>query len=405
MQKMRHLSRAAQAAVVGSSLLIVGCGGHGNFTESHKSSAAIKHDALKAATSWDMGHQAYLAGDLRRALEHVDQSIALNDAVAKSHVLRGRILLEMSRLDESLDALHRAETINPEYVDAQYYLGIVYERLVERDRALEHYMRAADLDPSNAQHVVAVAEIMMDENRVDDAREYIATRRTRFNHNAGVRQTLGHIALISGDTDLALEMFNEARLLAPEDENILEDLARTQVALGRYRDAEFSLSKLIKNVKENETRRDLQHMHARCLVETGRFVDARNGYLKLTADEEFGPADTDAWIGLGNVAALLKDPQRHRLAANRVMALAPSREEGYVLRALWHRQRGENTEAVYWLDKAIERVPEPNDAHMLRGVILSDLGDTEGARESLQAAFRADPNDETIAGLLDDLDR
>ena len=45
-----------------------------------------------------------------------------------------------------------------------------------------------------------------------------------FPSSAGVRQTLGHIAMMKNDVKRAAELFNEARLLAPDDNGILEDL-------------------------------------------------------------------------------------------------------------------------------------------------------------------------------------
>ena len=387
------------ALASGLALALGACAGHGSYTRDAYSQGQQRIDALKSATEHDMAKQAYFAGDLSKALKSVDRSLALNPNVVTSHVLRGRILLEMGELDGALDALHRAEELGPENVDAQYFLGVTCERTVQLDEAITHYQRAADLDPEDAQYVVAAAEVLIDAGRVDDAEKFILSRRSVFEHNAGVRQTLGHIALIQGDDARALAMFGEARRLAPEDTDILEDLAQTQIKLGRYGEAATGLAKLLRDKDVAEHRRDLQHAYARCLVETGRFVDARDVYLGLTEGDD-GAGDVEAWIGLGNVACILKDPYRQRGAANRVLALAPGREEGYLLRAIWHRRRGENDEAIKWLDAATRQCENAGVANTLRGVILTELGRTDEARESFEAALRANPNDKTIAGLL-----
>ena len=52
---------------------------------------------MKAAQEWDMARQAFLAGDLNKALEAVDHSLALNDKVVKSHVLRELLGVELDR--------------------------------------------------------------------------------------------------------------------------------------------------------------------------------------------------------------------------------------------------------------------------------------------------------------------
>lgn len=367
---------------------LAGCGGGGAYTRQTSLDHQSKMDIMKSATEYDMSRQAYYAGDLKKALDGVERSIAINDQVAKTHVLRGRILLELSELDGALDALHTAETLDPKSVDAQYYLGMAYERLNEFETSIKHYQAAAEMKPEKAQYIVAVAEVMIDAGRVDEAETYLSGRRARFDHNAGVRQTLGHIALMQGNPTKALTMFSEARILAPEDMEILEDLVQTQIALGRYGDASGGLSKLLSDEDFAEQRRDLRHVYGRCLIELGRYIEARNVYLALTEDSE-GGSDVDAWIGLGNVSCIIKDPYRLRTAAGRVMALEPNREEGYLLRSIWHRRRGESNDALAWLQVAAERAGESQAIYTMAGLVLADLGRNEDARKVFSSVVPA----------------
>ncbi len=384
-------------------LMLAGCGGSGAYTRQTSLDHASKMDVMKSASEFDMARQSYFAGDLRKALKRIDLSISINDQVAKSHVLRGRIQLERSELDSALNSLHTARELAPENVDAHYFLGVVYERLSEHDEALEYYKSAAELDPEDAQYVVAVAEVLIDDGRTDEAEAYILSRGTKFEHNAGVRQILGHIAMIQNDHSRALMMFNEARMLAPEDTDILEDLAQTQIALGRYGEAAVILAKLLQDERVAAVRRDLRHMYARCLVETNRFIDARTVYLSLTEDDE-GASDVDAWVGLGNVACIVNDPYRHKSAARRVLSLAPDREEGYLLMAIYHRRRGELADALRYLDMGSQVVADTNAIFTLAGVVLSEMGRTDEARQVLGAALGKDPTNRTASGMLDSLD-
>ncbi len=100
-------------------------------------------------------------------------------------------------------------------MDAQYYQGVIAERVDRKDEALTRYTKAAELDGTNPQYAVAAAEMMIDLGRVKDAERYLLERRAAFDNNAGVRQLLGHLALINGQADKAVELLNEARLLAP----------------------------------------------------------------------------------------------------------------------------------------------------------------------------------------------
>lgn len=152
--------------------------------------------------------------------------------------------------------------------------------------------------------------MLIDTNRLEEAEQFLQTRKSRFENNAGVRQTLGHIAMMKQDHKLAAEYFQEAKLLAPDDAAIVEDLVRAHTSIEKYADAEYNLNKLLKQ-ETYKTRRDLMHMRGRCLVKLDRMLDAREVYIKLTSGSE-GTADTEAWIGLGNVSYMLKDNWRVR---------------------------------------------------------------------------------------------
>ena len=391
---------AAGALALASQL--AGCGaGHGKHTTKFKEEREAAHAALKAGTTYDMAQQAYLAGDLDKALTQIDASIAMNGEVAKSHVLRGRILMEMTDFDGSLASLDRAMELDESNDEAPYFKGIVYERIAQPSPALESYRAANAIDPANPQYVVAIAEVLIDLDRLEEARAFLATNDS-MRHNAGVAQTLGHIAMIEQDYQTAAEMFEHARLLAPENEQIMEDLVHAEMRTGRYAEAEFLLAQLL-GKPEHESRRDLLHLRAQCLTQVDRPVEAREVLLTLTGDDA-GQADVDAWIALGNVAYKLGDMARLRTSSQRVVALAPHRYEGFVLRGLYERRQGEPARALRSLNKAVELRGDDTAPLSVRGILPRELGDMAGARESFEAAWLEDPENETVHQFLALLD-
>lgn len=365
------MNRLLAGTAVAAAVWLAGCGSHGRYTEQHISAAKEKMQAMKSATEWEMGKQAFLAGDLEKAKKAVDRSIALNPNVAKSHVLRGRVMMEMGDLEAAVNSLLTARTIDPSHVDAAYYLGICYERFTQKDKALEAYQAAAELDPAGPQYAIAASEMMIDLGKVDEAQAYLESRRATFEHNAGVRQALGHIAILKGDKQRAVVLFGEARLLAPDDQAILEDLARAQVEVGQFPEAENNLAKLLSS-PDYKARRDLLLTRARCLTQVDRPMEAREILLGLTQDQS-GSADVESWIELGNVAYLLKDMQRVRQAASRTVAIAPARSEGYLLRALYQKRTGDLAGARANLDKAVQLGAGP-EAVQLIAVVEQELG-------------------------------
>lgn len=375
-----------------------GCGQTiGKRNAEHVSVAKQKMEGIKAATEFKMAEQAFLAGDLPKALKHVDYSLSLNRDVARSHVLRGRVLAEMGNVEAANECLKLAQAIEPKNVDAEYYLGTIAERIERREEALEHYLKASELDTTNPQYAIASAEMMMELGQIEKAQTYLNSHAANFDHNAGIRQTLGHIAMMQNKPEEAATLFNEARLLQPEDQTITEDLIRAQIATKRYAEAEYNLNRTLL-AKENKDRRDLKHMRATCLILLDRPVEAREILINLTTDQA-GASDVDAWAELGQVAYMLRDYPRVKQCANRVTAIAPNRADGYVLKALSQRKTGDLAGARKSIQTAVN-ISRTSDNLVLLGMIQQDMNENEAARLSFAEALRVNPNDGNAGMLL-----
>ncbi|MBZ0173549.1 MAG: tetratricopeptide repeat protein, partial [Phycisphaerales bacterium] len=376
---------------------LAGCGAHGKYTTEGISLAKQRLDALKAATEYDMAHQAFMAGDLDKAMRKTDVALALTEENAVLHVLRGRIHIERGAVGEALLSLRRAAELDAESVEARYYLGVVHERLNEYEAALTHFTAAAEMDEFNAQFPIAAGEMLIDMGRADEAEAFLRGS-SAAEHSAGVQQLLGHIALIDGRADEACGMFTKARLLAPADGAILEDQATAQVAAGRYAEAETNLLHLLRD-PENEGRRDLLHMRAECLLSLDRPVDAREIYRGLS--EHDGASDAEAWVGLGRTAYTLGDERTLQRAASRIVSVDPTNPDGYVLWAMWHREQRQLTEALGKLDKGLMRAGRDAELLAVRAIVLAELGRRDEALTAAESALELDPDNESSRALLD----
>ncbi len=375
-----------------------GSGGHGKYTDDHYNAAKEKMGALKSGTEYQMAHQAFLAGDLQKADRHVNYSIELNERVPRSHVLRGRIMMEMGNLEQANISFKKAESIDEKNVDAQYFQGVLAERLMRPEEALARYQKASELDPANSQYPVAAAEMYIQLDRAAEAETYLTQSRDRFDHSPGIRQTLGHLAMLRNDPKAAEQFFFEASLLAPNDQPILEDLAHAQMANGKFAEADTTIAKLLTKTG-NAGRRDLKHLRGTCHTQLNRPVDARQIYLDLTTDDQ-GQADYQAWLGLARMSVTLRDMPRLRESANRLVVIDQTRTEGFVLRALHQRKMGDLENARASLGQALS-IRVETDSLVLLGLIERDMGHTENARAAFAQALKIDPGNADAQQLYD----
>lgn len=404
MNRTQRLTLTTLALLTACGLAACNGGGrHGNYTKEGVANAQQRLAEMKSGTEWQMAQQQYLGGDLDKALKTVDRSLTLNPNVPKSNVLRGRILLEKGDVDKARASFDRALELDPENVDANYYLGIVHERYSQDEKALSFYQTAMNLDSSNPQYLIAASEMLVNLGRMDEAEQLLLSKKESFGYSAAVRQTLGHISVLRGQHAQAANYFNDAILLAPEDPAILEDLARSQIACGKFADAEFNLGRLLR-MDQNKDRRDLQMLRAKCLLTIDRPVEARTLVQQVTNSPE-GQNDPEAWVLLGNAASVLKDRGNLRLAGARTNALAPERFEGYFFKAQFHNIESQKTEALSLVDKAIERSGNNTAPFVLKATILQDLGQWQEAQKTMASALERNPNDRVAQMFKSTLDQ
>lgn len=390
--------RALGLGVFACSLCLTACGTRSAYVDEGLSLAEERAATLKAGTEFNMARQAFLAGDLDRAMNKVEQSLSISPNVARSHVLRGRILMERGQMGPALEAFDMALAVDAESFDAYYYRGLVFERLERREQALDSFIKAAQIDPTNAQYFIAAAEVLIDEGRLDEAGQLLDVREGEFRTNSGVRHTMGHIAMLQGDHAKAATLFNETRLLLPEEPSVVEDLIAALIASGNLPEAERHLARLLRE-KGYEDRRDIMHLRGRCLMELDRLAEARQLYLEMTGDLE-GASDVDAWLGLARVSLKLNDRQRLNRAIARAIAIAPDRAEPYLLDALARRNQNDLMGALVSIRRANSINPNDPAALTLQGVLELDLNQPQVAARTLSRASSLRPGDASIERLL-----
>jgi len=139
-------------------------------------------------------------------------------------------------------------------------------------------------------------------------------------------------------------------------------------------------------------------MRAKCLARLDRLVECRDIYTQLTKDRD-GAADVDAWRGLGEVAFMLKDAQRVKLCAARLIAIAPQSPEGWILRGLQNRRTGDLAAAKMNFEQALHLRRDSNTLVLL-GMVQQDMNLNSAARNSFQQALKDQPDNQEAQRLL-----
>lgn len=395
---MNRTRRTAAALTLTALAGLSACTAPGSYTKEFANSARARLDAFRAGIDLQTAENQFLAGELDKSQATVDNALKIAPESTAALLLRGRILLERGDLEGSRLVLTKAAELEPESIDAHYFLAVVSERLEQPELAYAHYIRAAELEPANPQHAVAAAETLMIQQRYDEARSVLASRLGSMTQSAAPRELLGQIELLTGNYDQAVVHFSAARLLAPRDQRILEQLARALMLGAQYDQAESVLHQLLVQDRAGN-RRDLLWLQAQCLMATGRLQEAREVLTKLTTGQQ-GERDLGAWIMLGQASAHLRDMPRLRTAAARLITLAPALPDGYLLRAVAERMSGSPAAALATLEQAPAAIAADPREPILRALVLEQLGRNADALAYLQQTIDREPGHGQARKLL-----
>ena len=137
----------ASGTVAAAALFSAGCGETAHSQQVRRE-ARDRYDRAGAQIAYDQARQAFQSGQFEQALDNVDRAIARFPKESSYLLLRGRILHEMTRVDEAHESFRASAELDPKKPEPHYFMGIIHQRWRENDKAIESYARAAELDPT-----------------------------------------------------------------------------------------------------------------------------------------------------------------------------------------------------------------------------------------------------------------
>jgi tetratricopeptide (TPR) repeat protein len=443
------------ALVLGTLLVIagpVGCAPTKSGIE-NRAAASARMSLVGAQVHYEQAQQHFATGQLDKAIKEIDHAIERYPDMGAYHLLKGRILVEQSRLEQALvcfdTAIEKAGQPAPQaalntsesskagaskslsptnasiVADAHYYAGVVYQRWSDDEQAYNCYLQAFTVAPDKVHYLLAAAESLIALGEYGQAEQLIDPKLAYFEHNASLRQLQAQIAMLQGDARKAAGIYADARLLNPDDTSLLEEMMWAQWAAGLYAQCYESAStvKLKSQLSDDSdpmtvtsasnqsansrslntsstARPDITLLQARCLAMMGRGVEARELYLQLA---KVRPTDAALWAELGTLAWELGDYRSLAQASTQLLAIAPDRYEGYLFRAVNERHKGNTDECVRLLRETCQRAAGGSGValpFLMLGQALEQQGDMEGARVAYNGALSADPNSPEAAAVL-----
>lgn len=160
------------------------------------------------------------------------------ELLARAHLARAtsatlpEVVLEARRAAAA--AYSKAVEYSPPSAGLLNAAGVAAQFSGDPNTAVEFFVRAAAVDPSNPQHPLFAGLALLQVGRVDDARKTLLAAKDLDPHSPWPLVALSGLALQSGDANAALALAREARQLDPRNDELRVAEAKALRKLARH---------------------------------------------------------------------------------------------------------------------------------------------------------------------------
>ena len=275
---------------------------------------ADPEDAKKLMALGYVGSSVSATGNLADPKDKLD--VLQTFGSANDHFRTGRYAQAASEME----ALMRD---NPDFTSGWGLLAQSYRKLGQHERALQALRTQMNQTPGNAQVALAIADLLMEMKRYDEAREHALL--AAKGGGAFVHETLAMIAIAAND--LATAEKEASASLEQEPDRIQALMLLSQIRRSQRRgDEELAL---LERASEVVTRRhlpairDLEMRRGDALLRAGRAIEAEQAFRKETIAF---PANLHAWANLALVVGAQGRRDESRRIVDELIARNPGRE-------------------------------------------------------------------------------
>ncbi len=348
----------------------------------------------------------------------------------EEHAKQSAAFLREGKLPEAESELRRVLKLNPNLPQFQNLMGLVLDRQGKHDQATPHFLKAIELNPAFAvaHHNLGLNYVQL--GRFGPAEQSFLKALGQDPNQAAAHYHLGRLRLRNRQYERALESFQSAHRLAPDRREILLDLMRTEVRLGRSAAAEGRAEKLRQGLENDapataklalELARSRLYPQAiaayeRVLREHPDLAEIlydlalsylRNGQPNKSVQTlaRIGSEQHDAayFALLGAGYGEMGEPERSLAAWRRALEMAPDNEEYIYDLGITLLAANEAPEALRLLEQASQRNPENPKLLYALGVASYLNGREAEAERLLGKAVQLGPEAAEFHASLGDL--
>jgi len=329
-------------------------------TPDSKKEAYARWNKVRGRLKYQLAADSFAAGQLDKAQEHLNETIALNPNNPDNYVLLAKLLLERGEIASASEAIEKAQENGGSSAEIDYLNGMIAQRYGRFVDALYWYQQASTRETNSAHYVAAVAETLVALDRAVDALALVRSRWTDFEQNATLREIAGSIHMMLDQYEEAADAYQEAARITTDDVLLKFKLGEALTLAGRYEEARSVL--ITAHDMAKDTPPSALVLLGRCNLALERNDEALE---VLQEAAEKGPNNPRYWSWLARAALASHDLLTARRAANQTVAIDSDNPHHHMMLGFVCMRQRDYEAAVASFEKTLQDSPNDRMAQFL----------------------------------------
>ena len=164
---------------------------------------------------------------------------------AREELQRGFRYLQSGRPEQASECCRKVLEKQPRLPEAHFLVGLVALEMEQRRVAISAFGSVTELDPSHGAAWAQLARLFMQSGQTVRGDEALRNAVRHTDDNPIVLDLIGHVHMMLGDENGALEWYKRAAEKQPDNVPFLVNMANCQMYVGELEDAESTLGKAL----------------------------------------------------------------------------------------------------------------------------------------------------------------
>eukprot|EP00066_Takifugu_rubripes_P025298 XP_011614564.1 PREDICTED: transmembrane and TPR repeat-containing protein 1 isoform X3 [Takifugu rubripes] len=326
------------------------------------------------------------SGQLQEAIQHYSTALRLYP----QHASAMNNLGTLTQSPEEAESYYRkALVINPQHNRALFNLGNLFKSQGKEKEAESLLRNSIHFGPYFADAYSSLASLYAEQKRFAEAKEMYLKGIERCPENSDLHNNYGVFLVDTGEDEMAVDHYQQAIRLKPTHYIAMVNLGRLLRLNNKNQDAEFWYKRALQVTKNVDILTPLGALY----YNTGRYEEALQVYREATTLQ---PDNTDIWLAFAQVLAVADHTNEAEKLTLEIISKEISCIECYRLLSAIYSKRGNYTEALGALDRALQQnlgdLTVRAELYFSKGNQLRELNLLDQAFKSYKLAVELKPD-------------